>query len=144
MLKGISPVISPELLKILDEMGHGSEILFADGNFSSHSYDVKHVVRLDGICITELLKAVMPLFPLDSFVEYPVILMHPNADFGREPKVWKDYKEIISRYEPKVKFEYLERFKYYERCEKVYAIVATTELEIYANVILKKGVIFPS
>lgn len=144
MLKGINPVISPKLLMVLDEMGHGSEILFADGNFPSHSYGVKRIVRLDGIGIVELLKAVMPLFPLDSFVETPITLMQPNADFGREPKVWEEYKEIISKYEPNAKCEYLERFKYYERCEKVYAIVATTETEIYANIILKKGVIFPS
>ena len=123
MLKGIDPVVSPELLKTLCEMGHGSEILFADGNFPSHDYNVKKIIRLDGIDIPTVLKAIMPLFPLDTFVESPVVLMQPNADFGSEPDVWA---------------------KYYDRCKNVYAIVATSELEIYANIILKKGVIFPN
>ncbi|WP_304354170.1 RbsD/FucU family protein [Brachyspira innocens] len=142
MLKGIDPVVSPELLKVLCEMGHGSEMLFADGNFPSHDYNVKKIIRLDGIDIPTVLKAIMPLFPLDTFVESPVVLMQPNADFGREPDVWAKYKDIIAKHQ-KVNYEYLERFAYYDRCKNVYAIVATSELEIYANIILKKGVIFP-
>ena len=141
MLKGIDPVISPELLKVLYEMGHGSEILFADGNFPAHDYDVKKIIRLDGIGIPAILKAIIPFFPLDTFVDKPAILMQPNADFGREPTVWSKYKEIIEEHQ-KIEYEYLERFKFYDRCEKVYAIVATSELEIYANIILKKGVVF--
>lgn len=142
MLKGISPLISPSLLKVLNEMGHGDQILFADGNFPSHSYGVP-VVRLDGVGIPALLEAVLPLFPLDSFVEFPVITMHPNADFGRDPVVWSHYRSLITRYEPQAKIQALERFAFYELCKKVYAIVATTELEIYANLLLQKGVIFP-
>lgn len=141
MLKGIDPVISPELLKVLCEMGHGSEILFADGNFPTHDYDVKKIIRLDGVGIPDILKAIMPFFPLDTFVDKPTILMQPNADFGKEPIVWKKYREIIVKYQ-NINYDYLERFEFYDRCKKVYAIVATSELEIYANIILKKGVVF--
>lgn len=141
MLKGIDPVISPELLKVLCEMGHGSEILFADGNFPTHDYDVKKIIRLDGVGIPAILKAIMPFFPLDTFVDKPTILMQPNADFGKEPIVWKKYREIIAKYQ-NINYDYLERFEFYDRCKKVYAIVATSELEIYANIILKKGVVF--
>lgn len=141
MLKGINPAISPELLKVLCEMGHGSEILFADGNFPTHDYDVKKIIRLDGVGIPYLLKAVMPLFPLDTFVEKPAILMQPNSDFGKEPSVWNKYKNIIEEHQ-KINYEYLERFKFYDRCKNVYCIAATSELEIYANIILKKGVVF--
>lgn len=140
MLKGISPLISPQLLKIIDEMGHGDQILFADGNFPSCSYG-KPVARLDGVGIPAILGAIMPLFPLDSFVEYPAIIMQPGAEFGREPVVWEDYRKIIKQYEPQVKIQAVERFAYYDLCKKVYAIVATTELEVYANLILQKGVI---
>lgn len=140
MLKGINPVISPELLKILCEMGHGSEILFADGNFPAHDYNVKKIIRLDGVGIPAILKAIMPLLPLDTFIDKPAILMQPNADFGREPSVWSKYKNIIEEHQ-KIDYEYLERFKFYDRCKNVYAIVSTSELEIYANIILKKGVV---
>lgn len=141
MLKGIDPVISPELLKVLCEMGHGSEILFADGNFPTHDYEVKKIIRLDGVGIPDILKAIMSFFPLDTFVDKPAILMQPNADFGKEPSVWKKYKEIIEKHQ-NINYDYLERFEFYDRCQKVYAIVATSELEIYANIILKKGVVF--
>lgn len=141
MLKGIDPVISPELLKVLCEMGHGSEILFADGNFPTHDYEVKKIIRLDGVGIPDILKAIMPFFPLDTFVDKPAILMQPNADFGKESSVWKKYKEIIEKHQ-NINYDYLERFEFYDRCQKVYAIVATSELEIYANIILKKGVVF--
>lgn len=141
MLKGIDPVISPELLKVLCEMGHGSEILFADGNFPTHDYEVKKIIRLDGVGIPDILKAIMPFFPLDTFVDKPAILMQPHADFGKEPSVWKKYKEVIEKHQ-NINYDYLERFEFYDRCQKVYAIVATSELEIYANIILKKGVVF--
>ena len=141
MLKGIDPVISPELLKVLYEMGHGSEILFADGNFPTNDYDVEEVIRLDGVGIPAILKAIIPFFQLDPFVDEPAILMQPNADFGREPTVWGEYRRIIEKHQ-NIEYEYLERFKFYDRCKKVYSIVATSELEIYANIILKKGVVF--
>lgn len=102
--------------------------------------NVKKIIRLDGVGIPAILKAIMPLLPLDTFVDKPAILMQPNADFGREPSVWSKYKNIIEEHQ-KIDYEYLERFKFYDRCKNVYAIVSTSELEIYANIILKKGVV---
>lgn len=141
MLKGINPLISPDLLKVLCEMGHGDQILFADGNFPAHSYGVP-VVRLDGVGIPAIVEAIMPFFPLDEHVEYPVTIMQTGPEFTRgEPVVWKEYRNIIAKYEPKAKFTSAERFAFYDLCRKVHVIVATTEREIYANLILQKGVI---
>lgn len=97
MLKSINPIISPELLKVLDEMVHSDMILFADGNFPVHSYGIP-LIRLDGVSIIPIFESVLPLFPLDSFVENPVTLMQPNSRFGREPSVWASYREIIAKF----------------------------------------------
>ncbi|MDR0817825.1 MAG: L-fucose mutarotase [Clostridiales Family XIII bacterium] len=141
MLKGISPVISPELLRVLAEMGHGDEIVFGDANFPHESMG-QITVRADGHLITELLEAILPLFPLDTFVEAPVALMEVvPGDAAGKPSVWDEYKAIAEKYAPGTKFEYIERFAYYERAKKAYAIVATGERERYANLLLKKGVI---
>jgi L-fucose mutarotase len=141
MLKGISKIISPELLKILDEMGHGDEILFGDANFPAESMG-QIVVRADGHRITELLDAILPLFPLDTFVEAPVALMEVvKGDDQGDPEVWAEYRALIEKYEPGTKIEFIERFDYYDRAREAYAIVATGEKEKYANLLLKKGVI---
>jgi L-fucose mutarotase len=142
MLKGIQPILSPELLKILMEMGHGDEIVIGDGNFPSASM-AKHLVRCDGHGVPELLDAILSLFPLDSFVEAPVALMEvvPGSD-APTPPIWAAYKEIIEKHEPIHNgIAYVERFAFYERAKAAYAIVATGESALYANVILKKGVV---
>ena len=122
MLKGISPLLSPELLKVLDEMGHGDEIVFADANFPTVSTG-KRIVRADGIGAVELLDAVLQLFPL---VQTPI---------------WDEYKAVLNRYEPEAKVHTMERFAYYERAKEAYCVVATGETAQYANMILKKGVV---
>ena len=140
MLKGIPSIISPELLKILMEMGHGDEIVIGDGNFPAASI-AQRLVRADGHGVPELLDAILQLFPLDSYVEEPVSLMGVvPGDTTPTPVIWSTYMEIISKYET-AKIEYLERFAFYERAKAAYAVVATGESAIYANVILKKGVI---
>lgn len=139
MLKGISPILSPELLKILMEMGHGDELVIGDGNFPAASI-AQRLVRLDGHGVPEILDAILRLFPLDSFVETPVVLMQAAPGDPITPEIWEDYREIISRYE-KVKIENAERFAFYERAKKAYAVVATGETALYANIILKKGVV---
>ena len=139
MLKGISPILSPELLKILMEMGHGDELVIGDGNFPAASI-AQRLVRLDGHGVPEILDAILRLFPLDSFVETPVVLMQAAPGDPITPEIWEDYREIISRYE-KVKIENVERFAFYERAKKAYAVVATGETALYANIILKKGVV---
>lgn len=141
MLKGISPILSPELLKILMEMGHGDELVIADGNFPSAAIAQK-LVRLDGHGVNEILDAIMKLFPLDTYTEKPIGLMSVVPGDNIKPVIWDDYKATINRYEPEnCKIEFIERFDFYERAKKAYAVVATGETAIYANIILKKGVV---
>jgi len=143
MLKGISPIMSPELLKVLMEMGHSDEIVLADANFPAVSH-ANLLVRSDGHSITELLHAILPLFPLDQYVETPLVLMDivPGDAIGSSAPVWQEYEAIAKQYEEHaVQFEKMERFAFYERAKKAYAIVATGEQSLYGNLILKKGVI---
>ena len=137
MLKGISPLISPELLKILCEMGHGDEILLADANYPAESCGPK-VVRADGIDIPSLLKGIMDLLPLDTYVNENVILMSPNEG---KPSIWERYEEVLKASGEDARIGTLSRFDFYERASKAYAVVATGERALYANIILKKGVI---
>ena len=140
MLKGIPNIISPELLKILDEMGHGDEIVIGDGNFPAAS-NAKRLVRADGHGVPELLDAILQLFPLDTYVEAPVMLMQVTPGDDVDPVIWKEYRKIVDKHQDDVNFEEIERFKFYERARNAYAIVATGESALYANVILKKGVV---
>jgi len=141
MLKGIPGILSPELLKILMEMGHGDEIVLADGNFPAASIANK-LVRCDGHDIPQLLDAVLKLFPLDPYVDSPVALMQVVPGDPVETPIWDVYKGIVEKYEPENnKFEHIERFAFYERAKKAYAVVATGEKALYANIILKKGVV---
>lgn len=140
MLKNIPSIISPELLKILHEMGHGDEIVIGDGNFPAAS-NAQRLVRCDGHGVTELLDAILQLFPLDTYVESPVALMQVTAGDNVDPVIWKDYKKVVDAHQDNVKFEEIERFAFYERARQAYAIVATGETALYANVILKKGVV---
>jgi L-fucose mutarotase len=141
MLKGISRLISPELLKILMEMGHGDELVLGDGNFPSASI-AQRLVRADGLGCTELLEAILPLFPLDQYVEKPVGLMQVVPGDPYKPVIWEDYRRVVKANELNFKdFDMVERFAFYERAKKAYAVIATGEMALYANVILKKGVV---
>jgi L-fucose mutarotase len=141
MLKGISPVISPELIKTLMEMGHGDELVIADGNFPSASL-AQRLVRADGLGCSILLDAILSIFPLDQYAEKPVALMAVVPGDPYQPVIWEDYLKIVHRHEPDfTDFEYVERFAFYERARKAYAVLATSEMALYANIILKKGVI---
>lgn len=140
MLKNIPSIISPELLKILHEMGHGDEIVIGDGNFPAAS-NAKKLVRCDGHGVPELLDAILRLFPLDTYVEAPVGLMQVTPGDDVDPVIWKEYRKIVDSHQSDVKFEEIERFAFYERAKSAYAIVATGESALYANVILKKGVV---
>lgn len=141
MLKNIPKILSPELVKTLMEMGHGDEIVIADGNFPSEAIG-KRVLRCDGHGVPELLDAIMQLFPLDTYTEKPVMLMEVVPGDPVVPTIWDKYKEIINKYEPEnCKIEMIERFAFYERAKTAFAVVATGEEAIYANIILKKGVV---
>jgi len=138
MLKDIPPIISPELLKVLMEMGHGDEIVLADGNYPSESAGTK-VIRADGLGIPELLKAILKFFPLDTYVDINVIYMDTKND--EIPSIWNKYKEILKKSKENFNIGKLERFKFYKRASQSYCVVASGEQALYANVILKKGVI---
>lgn len=143
MLKHIPNILPPELLKILMEMGHGDELVIGDGNFPAAAC-AQRLVRCDGHGVPAVLDAILELMPLDSYVEAPLALMAlSKADAeGPEPEIWKTYREIAQKHEPEHHtFEQVERFAFYERAKKAYAIVATGESAIYANIILKKGVV---
>lgn len=141
MLKGIPSILSPELLKILMEMGHGDEIVLADGNFPAASHAAR-LVRCDGHGIPELLDAVLRLFPLDAYVTKPAALMQVVPGDPVETPIWDAYADIVrERCGLTDPFEQVERFRFYERARSAYAIVATGERALYANLILKKGVI---
>ena len=144
MLKGISPLISPELLKALAEMGHGDELVIADGNFPCHSVGKNSIViRADGHGVPELLDAILGLLPLDTYTEKPVGLMEvvPGDTCGT-PEIWGTYEDILCSHEPAHHdIEYIERFAFYERAKDAYLIIATGEKAIYANILLKKGVV---
>ena len=141
MLKGIPNILSPLLLKTLMQMGHGDDLVLADGNFPSASCG-KRVVRADGHGIVELLVAILKFYPLDAYVEYPVTLMQVVAGDQVKTPIWDEYRQIIKTIDANVtEFEYLERFAFYEKAKAAYAVVATGETALYANIILKKGVV---
>lgn len=141
MLKKIPAIISPELMKVMMEMGHGDEIVFADGNFPA-AMKARQLIRCDGHSVVDLLEAILPFFPLDTYVQAPVGLMSVVEGDNVKPDIWDKYKQVISKYEGQdVDIEYIERFEFYKRAEKAYAIVATSEKAQYANIILKKGVV---
>jgi len=141
MLKGIPSIINPELLKVLMEMGHGDELILSDGNFPAAAL-ANRLVRCDGHNVPDLLEAIMKFFPLDPYAEAPVSLMAVVPGDTVKPVIWDTYKAIVEKYEPKTcRIEFVERFAFYERAKKAYAIVATGEKALYANIILKKGVV---
>lgn len=141
MLKNIPKILSPELVKILMEMGHGDEIVIADGNFPAEAIG-QRVVRCDGHGVPEILDGIMQLFPLDTYTDKPVMLMEVVKGDPVVPTIWDEYKKIINKYEPEnCKIEMIERFAFYERAKTAFAVVATGEEAIYANIILKKGVV---
>ncbi len=140
MLKNIPNILSPELLKILAEMGHGDELSIVDGNFPANSHADK-VVRLDGHGIPEILDAILTFMPLDPYVENPTILMNTVAN-DPIPEIWDVYREIGKKHEKDGLREVgIDKPEYYPRAKNAYATVTTSEKALYANIIIKKGVI---
>lgn len=129
-------------MKILLEMGHGDEIVLADGNFPATTY-AQRVVRYDGHEIPELLGTILKFFPLDKHSKYPVGLMKVIDGDSITPSIWDEYESQIRKEEGSnfKKIEYIERFEFYNRAKNAFAVVATSEKELYANIILKKGVV---
>ena len=147
MLNNISPIISPKLLMTLCEMGHGDTIVLADGNFPCASVVKTNgaaLIRCDGLGVPELLRAILTLFPLDTYVDAPVGLM--GVAKGTEQvdvPIWKDYYDIVSAHDERGRsvFRTIDRFAFYEEAKRAFAVVATSESARYANIILQKGVV---
>lgn len=140
MLKNIPPVIGPDLLKILMEMGHGDEIVIADGNFPAAA-KAKRLVRMDGMGCCEILDAVLKLFPLDH-MQQNILLMEVAKNDPVKTPIWNQFDAICKKGDGNYKgYATVERFEFYERSEKAYAIIATSEKALYANIILKKGIV---
>lgn len=144
MLKGIPQILSPELLKVLCEMGHSDRLVLADGNFPAESMGKDAIViRCDGHGVPELMDAILKVFPLDTYVEKPVNLMEVMAGDTVETPIWDTYKEIVAKYDDRAEMAVgnIERFEFYEQAKKAYAVIATSEKALYANVMLQKGVV---
>ena len=141
MLKGIPKILSPELLKILMEMGHGDELLICDGNYPKFGCP-ERCVRMDGHGIPEILDAILQFFPLDEYAAHPAVLMAVLPDDPYRPDIWEIYRKIGFKYEKDgLREEAVQKPEFYQRGAKCYACIATGEGALYANVILKKGVV---
>lgn len=141
MLKNISPLISPDLLKVLAQMGHGDEIIFADAHFPAHSMGPQ-VLRADGVSVSDLLAAVIPLFELDSYAP-PLVMMAAVEGDSLDPQVELRYLQALAgadARQPLPPVLRIDRFAFYERAQRAFAIVVTGECAKYGNILLKKGV----
>ena len=143
MLKGIPARISPELMYALMKMGHGDELVLADGNFPADSI-ARRIVRADGLSVPDVLEAILQFFPLDTYVDAAAFVMQPVPGDPPKPPIWKKFKQLLDASEGKsIQLEQVERFAFYEQAKRAYAVVATSETALYANLILKKGVVVP-
>lgn len=140
MLKGIPSILSPDLLKIMMEMGHGDSIVIADGNFPGASLG-KRVVRLDGHGAAPLLDAMLRLFPLDSYIESPIKLMEVVAGDAVKTPIWDEYAAIVQMHAQGTRITNVERFQFYDLAKAAYCVVQTGEIALYANIWLQKGVV---
>lgn len=144
MLKGIPQILSPELLKVLCEMGHSDRLIISDGNFPAESMGKNAIViRCDGHGVPELLDAILKVFPLDTYVEHPVNLMEVMPGDPVKTPIWDTYKEIVAKYDKRGASAVgnIERFAFYDSSKTAYAIIATSEKALYANIMLQKGVV---
>lgn len=144
MLKGVPKILSPELLKVLCEMGHSDKILIADGNFPAEAMGKNaKVIRCDGHTVPDLLDAILQVFPLDTYVEQPASIMEVAKGDNVETPIWKEFDKIVAKYDQRGEkaIGHIERFAFYEASKSAYAIIATGESALYANIMLQKGVV---
>jgi L-fucose mutarotase len=141
MLKNIPPILSPELMHVLMSMGHGDSIVLADGNFPAAA-NAQRLVRADGHGVPEVLRAVMQFFPLDTYTTDPAVVMEVLPDDDVDPVIWQDYQQILSEAEGKdMQLTEMERHEFYATARESFAVVATSETALYANLLLVKGVV---
>lgn len=140
MLRGISPLLSPDLLAVLARMGHGDEIVLADAHFPGETYN-RRVLRADGLRIPDLLDGILPLFVLDQYASEALFMMAAVPGDALDPEVEKAYRVSIHRHvQPAPTIKRVERFAFYEQAKQAFAVLMTGELAKYGNIILKKGV----
>lgn len=143
MLRNIPAILSPDILHALRAMGHGDEIVIADANFPAYSMGCQ-VHRLDGLPATQVLKAVLTLMPLDSFVTDPAHTMQVVGNADAMPEIVTEFQRIIDQIaDTPAPISTLERFAFYDRAKTAFAVIQTGETRLYGNIILKKGVIPP-
>jgi L-fucose mutarotase len=142
LLKGIPPILGPDLLHVLRAMGHGDEIAIVDANYPAENAGPT-VIRLDGLSASAVLDAVLTVMPLDTFVEEQAIGMEVVGDAKKREQTHKDFDKLVKQYEPAMKLTLIERFAFYDRVRGAYAIVQTGERRLYGNILLKKGIIRP-
>ncbi|WP_394919824.1 RbsD/FucU family protein [uncultured Robinsoniella sp.] len=141
MLNNIPKIISPELMKVMMEMGHSDVLIIADANYPAAAH-AKRLIRLEGVEVPELLEAILPFFPLDNFIEHPVRLME-NLPTEPVPEIWDVYDAILRKHDTDRafgEFKLIDRLPFYEESEKAYLIVQTGTTARYANIVLQKGV----
>lgn len=141
MLKNIPKIISPELMKVMMEMGHSDVLIIADANYPAAAH-AKRLIRLEGVEVPELLEAILPFFPLDNFIKHPVRLMR-NLPTEPTPEIWDVYKRILKKHDTDrafQEFDFADRLLFYEESEKAYLVVQTGTTARYANIVLQKGV----
>lgn len=142
MLKGIPPILGPDLLYVLRAMGHGDEIAIVDANYPADSAGPQ-LIRLDGLSATDVLDAVLTLMPLDTFVDEQAFGMEVVDHPKKREQTHKEFDKLIKKHEPGMKLSMLERFAFYERVHGAFAVVQTGERRLYGNVLLKKGIVRP-
>ena len=142
MLKGIDPLLSPDMLRTLRAMGHGDEIAIVDGNYPAET-DAKRLVRLDGHGAPRILDAILSVMPVDDMV--PEAVWRPAAflDPNRMEPVFEDFTAVLLKHEPTQKIVPLTGDAFYNKVKACFAIVASSEPRLYGNIIVKKGVIYP-
>ena len=142
MLRGLNPLLGPDLLKLLRAMGHGDEIAIVDGNYPADA-DAKRLTRADGHSSTDLLDAILSVMPLDEMVTDAVFRPAAYLDPNRMEPVFYDFAKIVEKWEPKRHITPLMGADFYSRVKGCYAIVATSERRLYGNIVLRKGVVHP-
>jgi len=143
MLKGIPKILSPELLKILCEMGHTDELTIGDGNFPGHTYG-KRVIRMDGHGAAEILDGILQVFPLDTYVARPCTLMAKVPGDTAATPIWDEFRKIVAEHDDRGEacFEEIDKWEFYDKTKEGSSVVImTSEKALYANIILKKGVV---
>lgn len=144
MLKHVPPILSPELLLVLMQMGHGDEIVIADGNYPSES-NAQRILRADGHGAVPLIEAILKFLPVDTFVDDVAVVMRPVDRQAPEPPIWAEFRRLLREGEGRdIPLTTIERDAFYHRSRSAYAILATGETALYANLIIKKGVVAPS